>query len=154
MEENNPHLPESPGSGPGHETGDVNVWAIGKFALALVTIIAISLGLLVGLFKYFQTRDNANPTAVKVDPIKLFPEPRLQHTPIPDLKTVRAEEDRVLNSYGWVDPQKNMVRVPIDVAIDLLAKKGLPSRPPEVAKPEVAKPEVAKPELARQGAAK
>jgi hypothetical protein len=129
MAENNPHLPGPPDNGPGHETGDVNVWAIGKFAFALIAIIAVSLVLLVGLFKYFQTRDEANPTAVSVDPTRLFPEPRLQRTPIPDLKTVRAEEDRVLNSYGWVDPQKNIVRVPIDVAIDLLAKKGLPSRP-------------------------
>jgi hypothetical protein len=139
MAENNPQLPETPlrethlretpANGPGHETGDVNVWVIGKFAFALIAIIAISLGLLVGLFKYFQTRDEANPTAVSVDPIKLFPEPRLERSPIPDLQTVRAEEDRMLNSYGWVDPQKNVVRVPIDVAIDLLAKKGLPSRP-------------------------
>ena len=130
MAENNPHLPETPGTGPGHETGDVNVWAIGKFAFALVAIIAVSLMLLIGLFKYFQTRDQANPTAVSVDPTKLFPEPRLQRTPIPDLKTVRADEDRTLSTYGWVDPQKNVVRVPIDVAIDLLAKKGLPSRQP------------------------
>jgi hypothetical protein len=129
MAENNPHLHEAPGNGQGHETGDVNVWAIGKFAFALVAIIAVSLVLLVGLFKYFQMRDQANPTAVNVDPTKLFPEPRLQRTPIPDLRTVRADEDRVLNSYGWVDAQKNVVRVPIDVAIDLLAKKGIPSRP-------------------------
>jgi len=143
------HHPESPANGPGHETGDINVWAIGKFALALIAIIGISLGLLVGLFKYFQTRDQANPTAVIVDPIKLFPEPRLERAPLTDLTAVRAEEDRLLNSYGWVDPQRNMVRVPIDIAIDLLAKKGLPSRPPEVATPEVAMPEVVK-----QGAAK
>jgi hypothetical protein len=129
MAENNPHLPETPGSGVGHETGDINVWAIGKFGFALIAIITISLVLLVGLFKYFQTRDQANPTAVRVDPVKLFPEPRLERSPVPELKAVRAEEDRLLNSYGWVDPQKNVVRVPIDVAIDLLAKKGLPVRP-------------------------
>lgn len=130
MAENNPHLPEAPGNGPGYETGDVNVWAVGKFAIALVVIIGVSLGLLVGLFTYFQMRDQANPTAVKVDPDKLFKNgPRLQHTPIPDLREARAVEDRTLNSYGWVDPQKDIVRVPIDVAIDMLAKKGLPSRP-------------------------
>ena len=128
MAENNPHLPEAPGNGPGYETGDVNVWAVGKFAIVLVVIIAVSLGLLVGLFKYFQYRDQANPTAVSVDTSR-FPEPRLQRTPIPDLREVHAGEDRMLNSYGWVDPQKDLVRVPIDVAIDMLAKKGLPSRP-------------------------
>ena len=134
MAGNEPHQAGTPGNGPGYETGDVNVWAIGRFAFVLMAVIAVSLGLLVGLFKYFQTRDEVNPTAVSVDPAKLFPEPRLQRTPAPDLKTVRAEEDRLLNSYGWVDPQKNVVRVPIDVAIDLLAKKGLPVRPPGGAK--------------------
>jgi hypothetical protein len=128
MAENNPHLPETHTNGGGHETGDVNVWAIGKFAIALVAIIGISLGLLIGLFKYFQTREAANPTAVSVDPGKLFPEPRLERTPIPDLRVMRAEEDRVLNSYGWVDSQKGVVRIPIDLAIDVLAKRGLPSR--------------------------
>jgi len=131
MAENNPHLPHEHGHGasPGHETGDVNVWAIGRFGIALVAIIAISLVLLVGLFKFFQAREAATPVAVNVDPTKLFPEPRLQRTPVPDLKTIRAEEDQMLNSYGWVDPQKQLVRVPIGVAIDILAKKGLPARP-------------------------
>ena len=41
-----------------------------------------------------------------------------------DLKAVRAEEDQVLNSYGWVDQQKGVVRIPIDAAIDLLAQNG------------------------------
>jgi hypothetical protein len=133
MAENNPNLPEKAGhalaDGPGHETGDVNVWAVGKFAIALIAIVAISLGLLVGLFKYFQIRDQAKPVVETRDPNQLFPEPRLQRTPVPDLKTVRAEEDRILNGYGWVDPQRGVVRIPIDVAIDMLARKGLPSRP-------------------------
>jgi hypothetical protein len=133
MAENNPHLPpkpaNSPGDGPGYETGDVNVWAVGKFAIALIAIVALSLGLLVGLFKYFQTRDQAKPVVETQNPNQLFPEPRLQRTPIPDLKTVHAEEDRILNGYGWVDPQRGVVRIPIDVAIDVLARKGLPSRP-------------------------
>jgi hypothetical protein len=125
MAENNPHLPPKPG----YETGDVNVWAVGKFAIALIAIVALSLGLLVGLFKYFQTRDQAKPVVETQNPNQLFPEPRLQRTPIPDLKTVHAEEDRILNGYGWVDPQRGVVRIPIDVAIDVLARKGLPSRP-------------------------
>ena len=42
---------------------------------------------------------------------------------------MRAAEEQVLTTYGWVDQQKGVVRVPIDRAIDLLAQKGLPSRP-------------------------
>lgn len=125
MAENNPRLPEEPG----YETGDVNAWAVGKFALALIAIVVLSLGLLVGLFKYFQTRDQAKPVVETQDPHQLFPEPRLQRAPIPDLQAVRAGEDRVLSSYGWVDPQRGVVHIPIDVAIDVLARKGVPTRP-------------------------
>jgi hypothetical protein len=125
MAENNPRLPEESG----HETGDVNAWAVGKFAIALIAIVALSLALLVGLFKYFQTRDYAKPVVETHDPNQLFPEPRLERTPITDLQAVRAEEDKVLNGYGWVDAPRGVVRIPIDVAIDVLARKGLPSRP-------------------------
>jgi len=53
---------------------------------------------------------------------------QLEETPVLDLARERAAEDKVLNSYSWVDRQKGIVRVPIDVAIDMVAKKGLPSR--------------------------
>jgi hypothetical protein len=129
MAENNPHLPQEPGNGPGYETGDVNAWAVGKFAIGLIVIVALSFGLLVGLFKYFQTLDQAKPVVETRDPNRLFPEPRLQRTPITELKAVRAEEDIVLNGYGWVDAKRGVVHIPIDVAIDALARKGLPSRP-------------------------
>jgi hypothetical protein len=127
MAENNPRRAPKHDNAPGYETGDVNAWAVGRFAIALIAIVALSLGLLAGLFKYFQTRDQAKPVVETQDLRRLFPELRLQ--PMLDLKAVRAEEDRILNGYGWVDPPRGVVRIPIDVAIDVLARKGLPSRP-------------------------
>lgn len=41
---------------------------------------------------------------------------------------MRAEEDKILNSYDWVDKEKGIVRIPIQRAIDILASKGLPAR--------------------------
>jgi hypothetical protein len=120
MEENKLH--------PGHETTDINVWAVGKFAIALVAIMILSLALLFGLMKYFQSRE-ATEVVRTVEPKKEFPQPQLQQTPIPDLKGFHAAEDKVLNSYGWVDQSKGVVRIPIDRAIDVVAKRGLPSRP-------------------------
>ncbi len=117
-----PHTPHA-----GHETTDVNVWAVGKFAIGLVVVCVVSLGLLFGLFKYFQSREETS-VAKTVEPTKLFPEPQLQRTPIVDLKAIRAEEDKLLNGYAWVDPQKGVVRIPVALAIEVLAKRGLPSR--------------------------
>jgi cysteine synthase len=111
----------------GHETTDVNVWAIGKFAIGLVIVCAVSVGLLFGLFKYFQSREETS-LAVTVDPTRIFPQPQLQKTPISDLKAVRAEEDKMLNGYAWVDQSKGIVRIPVDRAIEVLAQRGLPTR--------------------------
>jgi hypothetical protein len=112
---------------PGHETTDINVGAVGKFGVALMAVTLLSLVLLFGLMKYFQSRET---TAVvkTVDPAAVFPQPQLQVAPTPDLKTFRAEEDKVLSSYGWVDQPNGVVRIPIDQAIEVLAKRGLPSR--------------------------
>ncbi len=117
-----PHTPHA-----GHETTDVNVWAVGKFAIGLVIVCVVSIGLLFGLFKFFQSRQDTS-VANTVEPTKLFPEPRLQKTPILDLKAIRAEEDKLLNGYAWVDPKQGIVRIPVAQAIDVLAKRGLPTR--------------------------
>jgi cysteine synthase len=116
----------------GHETTDVNVWAVGKFAIGLVVVCVVSIGLLFGLLKFFQSREETS-VANTVEPTKLFPQPQLQKTPIPDLKAIRAEEDKLLNGYAWVDQPKGVVRIPVDRAIEVLAERGLPSRS-EVAK--------------------
>ncbi|MBZ5618776.1 MAG: hypothetical protein LAQ69_08650 [Acidobacteriia bacterium] len=118
MEENNQHRG-------GFEQADVNAWAVGKFAIALVVVCLVSLGLLFGLFRYFLSMEGGKAeTAIKVPPA-----PQLETNPPLDLKAMRAAEDQILTSYGWVDQQKGVVRVPIDRAIDLLAQRGLPSRP-------------------------
>ena len=59
------------------------------------------------------------------------PPPRTRvHEPLDEL---RAAEDAVLHSYGWVDRAAGIVRMPIDRAMEVLAKRGLPARaqPPE-----------------------
>jgi hypothetical protein len=113
-----------------HEEADVNAWAVGKFAIALVLLCGVALLLLAGLFKYFAAREaggQARPTGINVDARRLPPEPRLQDAPIRDLKDMRAAEEQILHSYAWVDQQGGVVRIPIERAIDLLAQRGLPA---------------------------
>jgi hypothetical protein len=43
-------------------------------------------------------------------------------------EVVAAEEEAVLSSYGWVDQENGVVRIPIREAIDLQIEQGLPSR--------------------------
>src|ERR1035438_2936463 len=119
MEENNKHRP-------GFEETDVNVVAVGKFGLALLLATILAMALLVGVFNYFKASEGGQ--AATVDPTKVFPHPQLEKTPILDLMAVRAAEEQVLNSYGWVDQQKGVVRIPIAQAMELVVKKGLPVR--------------------------
>ncbi len=146
-EEHELHLPELEHPEVHHEEKDVNVWAVGKFAIALVLICIAALFILFGLFRYFQAREAAVQAPLKpgvnIDARRLPPAPRLQDAPILDLKQMRDAEDQILGSYGWVDRQNGTVRIPIDRAIDLLAQRGLPSRSqagPQTAAPDVSVP--------------
>jgi hypothetical protein len=57
------------------------------------------------------------------------PEPRLQTSPREDLQNFREQEDTVLKSYGWVDRNAGIVRIPIEEAMKLTVQRGLPTRP-------------------------
>src|SRR5689334_12248967 len=86
------HLPDLNNPEVRHEVTDVNAWAVGKFGFALALITGISLLLLAGLFKYFQSIEGSGEEAsagVAVDARKLPPQPRLQETPVLDLKAMR-----------------------------------------------------------------
>jgi len=112
-----------------HEHRDVNVWAVYKFGIALAILCIVATALLFGLYNYFVAREGG-PIArtERNDARTLPPLPRLQSTPITDLKEMRDAEDKILSGYGWVDQAHGVTRIPIDRAIDLLAQRGLPGR--------------------------
>ena len=74
-----------------------------------------------------QTGPREFPLAVTHEQ-RLPPEPRLQTNPREDLADLRRAEDRVLDSYGWVDKDAGIVRIPIDEAMRLTVERGLPAR--------------------------
>ena len=61
------------------------------------------------------------------------PAPRLQTAPKDDLERLHASENQRLNSFGWIDRDKQIARIPIEDAMKLLSQRGLsgwPSSPP------------------------
>lgn len=56
-------------------------------------------------------------------------QPALQTNAVQDLQQFRASEETKLRSYGWVDKNAGVVRIPIERAMDLIAAQGLPVRP-------------------------
>jgi hypothetical protein len=115
-----------------HEHSDVNIRAILGFGAALVVIAAVVHLLIYVLFGYFDSRENARVPAeyplAATQGHREPPEPRLQTDPRQDLADLRAKEDEVLGSYGWVDKNAGLVRIPIDAAVKLTLERGLPAR--------------------------
>lgn len=65
--------------------------------------------------------------APKNQPQFVPPEPRLIIASGAELAAVRAREDAELNSYAWIDRGSNILRVPIERAMELIAQRGLPA---------------------------
>jgi hypothetical protein len=115
-----------------HEESDVNIRAILGFGVGLIVVAVAVHVLIFGLFAYFNGREGLKvpaeyPLAATQGP-REPPEPRLQIDPRQDLADLRAKEDEVLGSYGWVDKNAGVVRIPIDAAMKLTLERGLPAR--------------------------
>jgi hypothetical protein len=46
--------------------------------------------------------------------------------PFKDIAALRAEEQAVLESYGWVDEKAGIARIPVAEAMKIVAERGLP----------------------------
>jgi hypothetical protein len=116
----------------GHEDRDVSfrpivIASLGLAAMILVAVVAMRLLFVYNLDRAAEMSEPANPLAVASGP-RLPPEPRLLPHPVEQLRQLRAEENVTLESYGWVDRSKGIVRIPIERAMELVAQKGLPKR--------------------------
>ncbi len=99
--------------------------------------------LLKGMYSYLDARENRHQPALNplvqqtrsdlrsVTPgdITKFPEPRLETDEPREIRAFRVQEEQTLHSYGWVDQPAGVVRIPIDRAMELVAQRGLPTRP-------------------------
>src|SRR6266550_1822462 len=61
--------------------------------------------------------------------IARFPQPRLETNERLEINDFRLQEEKNLNSYDWIDQKAGIARIPIDRAMQLLAQRGLPTRP-------------------------
>jgi hypothetical protein len=116
-----------------HETSDVNVRGVIAFGIGLlVAALLIHAGVWL-LYVFFMAREG-RPVSTEF-PLaagqgnRLPPEPRFQTHPREDLRRLREQEDRILNSYGWVDQSAGVVRIPVRRAMELTVQRGLPARP-------------------------
>ena len=126
--------------GVAHEESDVKVGSVAWFTAGLAVLVLLTGLLMWGMFRLFartEERKEPPPTSLTQEkkpesgnPEEMFPEPRLQRTPLQDLERYRDEEKGKLKEYGWVDQNAGIVRIPVEEAKKKLVKQGLPFRQP------------------------
>jgi hypothetical protein len=100
-------------------------------AIAALVLLAVGLDLAAW---FMRSRFLSAPEKTDRAPTTFFPaahappEPRLEANPMQDLQAVREKEDALLHHYRWIDRSKGVVQIPIDRAMELLGRQGLPAR--------------------------
>jgi len=131
-----PHLSPQPPGGPGYEVRDANPAAIVKFGVGLaIVLIVVAIGMRL-VFGYFAETQTLGPAASPFENARtLPPQPRLQVMPEADIHDYWEREQEILKSYGWVDKQNGVVRIPIERAMRMTLERVLPARAAKPAGP-------------------
>lgn len=99
-----PILPDNPGFDP----GEPNAKGLTIFIVAFVVMLVV---IMVGTAVYFDwALDHQESEAILTKPSE-------------DLAAVRAREEAQLKTYGYIDQAKGQIQIPIDRAMELIAKE-------------------------------
>ncbi len=107
----------------GHEVFETNVPLVIKFGIGLTALAVISMVLMWGMFVVIEDYNalSFDAPSPMLEENTLPPEPRLQVIPEEDLIVLRETEEKKLNSYGWVIRTAEIVQIPIERAMHLIA---------------------------------
>lgn len=108
-----------------HERSDVPGKVPATVVVVTVVAVAASIMLAVVLVNRVWEPVPAGPdvfgSARRPDPA-----PALQQNPRADMDQLRHRWQQRLRSFGWVDREAGIVHIPIEVAMDRIARDGLP----------------------------
>jgi hypothetical protein len=120
-----PHLPA-------YETQDVRATTIALSGAGLFAGIILSLVAVAGILYWLRPADNTAPT---IETRQLRAGPRLEVNPDQDAQRLQRIALQRLQDYGWADRRRGQARIPIERAMQLLAKQGWPDSDAGGAKP-------------------
>jgi hypothetical protein len=128
------HTEHEPAAEAGHETSDVSIGAIVKFGIGLAAVVLLVHLATWGLFRVMdareEKRDRPLPPLVAAALRRTPPGPRLEPDALSPRRRMQAEENAALTTYGWVDRDAGIVRMPIERAMEILVERGLPPPKP------------------------
>ncbi len=97
---------------------DVATGIVISAVAGFLAFVALSM---TGLFFYLRS---TAPEAFKTAVENHFPEPTLQKSPQDDLRRFEREQRAALSGDGWVDRSGELVRIPIEEAMRIIAARG------------------------------
>jgi len=117
----------------GYEVRDANVSRILIYGLGLVALImilgAVASGVLYKNMVWFSDA-TPPPPQFQAGQDQLPPTPRIEVQGPRDLREFREAEQKQLDSYGWIDKDRGLVRIPIERAMENAAREGLQGTQP------------------------
>ena len=105
--------------------GNVNFSAVLKAGIGLLVAAVIIHVLLWGVFEFLQAREakqDAKPSPM-FQKDQRPPGPQLQVNEAKDYQTFIDSQNEILNSYGWVNTERGVVRIPITEAMKLVIER-------------------------------
>ena len=116
-----------------HEHTDIDPSVGYKFAVWLVVAMLMSVAIVYGTFYFFERQQKAADVTMQKYPlaagqVKQPPSPNLQNQPFKDIYSLRKTEAEKQTSYGWVDKEGGIARIPIDRAMEVMLQRGFPAR--------------------------
>lgn len=132
-----------------YEGSDANPGGIVRIGLVVAAVVLVTVFFLRPLMSRLGAREASfDPPVLPMagEENRRAPEPRLQVRPFEDVAKLREADRPFLEDYGWVDEKAGTVHIPIDQALKIVARRGLPSRPQPASpspEPESTSPPVA-----------
>jgi hypothetical protein len=125
------HEPQDHG---GYESTDAHAGDTYRAGLYILGTMVLSALVVVPMYRFLARKEAREQkpaaTVLTADPnAGLASVPRLVTSEPLALAEFRAQEDALLTSYGWVEKDKGIARLPIDVAMRIVAERGLPEFP-------------------------
>jgi hypothetical protein len=131
---------KDPHAHPGYERTDAAAGATLRAGLYILGTMFLTALVLVPMYRFLARREAATqrPPATVVKPPAAPAEPafpRLVTSEPAVLAEVRAREDELLTTWGWVEKDRGIARMPVAEAMKIVADRGLPRFPAPPAKP-------------------
>jgi hypothetical protein len=109
----------------GHEPDAVNSRLVVLSGGGLVLLVALVLLLMFGTLRFLKFEEQTGRAPSRVPAMEMTVEVPLSADLPAELRQLRQSEEQQLNQYRWIDRRDGIAKIPIDRAMEIVAKNGL-----------------------------